>query len=192
MIHQPYIINQQLQPDEAVSRLMEFYVLSKLEKQQVIKMMQTVKSILPSPNKLPTSFRQILDLYGKISSYSVNFYCNSCWKLARKSSTQHFCNNTVYDFFNSSLSKRQMTEIAITNIRDKLQFIIRRNLIILNNSEDYLLPFDIPSSERYQIINKGKVHPFTLAVHTDDAPLVRSAKASIWPCFNSIIELSLL
>ena len=176
---------------EAISCLMEFCVQSKLDKQQVIKMMPTVKFLLPSSNKLLTSFRRILDLYGRIPSYSVNFYCYGCWKLTRKSGTQHYCNNTICDFFNSSLSKRQMTEIAITNIRDKLQSIIRRNLIVLNNSEDYLLPFYIPSSERYQIINKGKVHPITLAVHTDGTPLVRSTKASIWPCFSSIIELLL-
>ena len=162
-----------------VSHLLEFCVQSKFDKQQVIKMMQTVKSILPSPSTLPTSFKPILDIFGRVPSYSAKFCCNSCWKLTGKSGVQHYCNNTVCAFLNHHCQKRQMTGITITNIRNKLQStcIIRQNLIVLNNSGDYLLPFDIPSSERYQIINKGIVHPITAAVHTDDALLVRFTKA---------------
>ncbi|CAF5224081.1 unnamed protein product, partial [Rotaria magnacalcarata] len=48
---------------EAVTQLMMFCIKSNFDKQQVVKMMCLLKSILPTPNRLPTTFRQILNIY---------------------------------------------------------------------------------------------------------------------------------
>jgi hypothetical protein len=34
------------------------------------------------------------------------------------------------------------------------------------------------------------VHPITLNIHTDGAPLVRTTKLSLWPCLASVVELA--
>ncbi|CAF2090236.1 unnamed protein product [Rotaria magnacalcarata] len=115
---------------EEVTQLMKFCIKSNFDKQQVVKMMCLLKSILPTPNRLPTTFRQILNIY-----------------------------------------------------------VVRRNLSLLTGNDNLFPPFDIPSGDRHQTITKEIDHPITLCIHADGAPLIRSTKSAVWPCFNSIVEL---
>ncbi|CAF1401636.1 unnamed protein product [Rotaria magnacalcarata] len=115
---------------EEVTQLMKFCIKSNFDKQQVVKMMCLLKSILPKPNRLPTTFRQILNIY-----------------------------------------------------------VVRRNLSLLTGNDNLFPPFDISSDDRYQTITKEIDHPITLCIHADGAPLIRSTKSAVWPCFNSIVEL---
>ncbi|CAF1259558.1 unnamed protein product [Rotaria sordida] len=175
--------------NEAVNCLMQFFIKSNFDKNKVIKMMRLIKSILPSPNKLPTTFRQILRTYGKIPSSIEKFYCNNCFTLTTRKNGQHYCNNTSCRFRSSQLSKKEVTEIVIVNVREKLQSIIKRNFSLFTGSEKLFPSFDIPSGERYGIITKETVHPITLVIHADGAPLIRSTKSALWPCFSAIVEL---
>ncbi|CAF1533169.1 unnamed protein product [Rotaria magnacalcarata] len=152
-------------------------------------MMCLLKSILPTPNRLPTTFRQILNIYGKTPSSIENFYCNNCWTLIKKKGGQQICTNTNCLSYNLQLSKRQVTEVVTTNIREKVQSVVRRNLSLLTDNDNLFPPFDIPSGDRYQTITKEIDHPITLCIHADGAPLIRSTKSAVWPCFSSIVEL---
>jgi hypothetical protein len=83
--HSPPLYEQStITTNEAVGRLMEFCINSNFDKQKIIKMMCLVKSILPSSNKLPTIFRQILNIYDKTPSSNQKFSCNNCWILTTK------------------------------------------------------------------------------------------------------------
>ncbi|CAF2380024.1 unnamed protein product [Rotaria sp. Silwood2] len=175
--------------NEAVNRLMQFFIKSNFDKNKVINMMRLIKSILPSPNKLPTTFRQILRTYGKTPSSIEKFYCNNCFTLTTRKNGQHYCNNTSCRFRNSQLSKKQVTEVVIVNIREKLQSIIKRNFSLFTGSEKLFPSFDIPSGERYGIKTKETLHPITLVIHADGAPLIRSTKSAVWPCFSAIVEI---
>ncbi|CAF4070044.1 unnamed protein product [Rotaria magnacalcarata] len=174
---------------ETVTQLMKFCIKSNFDKQQVVKMMCLLKSILPTPNRLPTTFRQILNIYGKTPSSIENFYCNNCWTLIKKKGGQQICTNTNCLSYNLQLSKRQVTEVVTTNIREKVQSVVRRNLSLLTGNDNLFPPFDIPSGDRYQTITKEIDHPITLCIHADGAPLIRSTKSAVWPCFSSIVEL---
>ncbi|CAF3341334.1 unnamed protein product [Rotaria sp. Silwood2] len=175
--------------NEAVNRLMQFFIKSNFDKNKVINMMRLIKSILPSPNKLPTTFRQILRTYGKTPSSIEKFYCNNCFTLTTRKNGQQYCNNTSCRFRNSQLSKKQVTEVVIVNIREKLQSIIKRNFSLFTGSEKLFPSFDIPSGERYGIKTKETLHPITLVIHADGAPLIRSTKSAVWPCFSAIVEI---
>ncbi|CAF3939417.1 unnamed protein product, partial [Rotaria sp. Silwood1] len=175
--------------NEAVNRLMQFFIKSSFDKNKVINMMRLIKYILPSPNKLPTTFRQILRTYGKTPSSIEKFYCNNCFTLTTRKNGQQYCNNTSCRFRNSQLSKKEVTEVVIVNIREKLQSIIKRNFSLFTGSEKLFPSFDIPSGERYGIITKETLHPITLVIHADGAPLIRSTKSAVWPCFSAIVEL---
>ncbi|CAM4845204.1 unnamed protein product [Rotaria magnacalcarata] len=174
---------------EAVNRLMQFFIKSNFDKNKVINMMRLIKSILPSPNKLPITFRQILRTYGKTPSSIEKFYCNNCFTLTTIKNGQQYCHNIKGRFHNSQLSKREVTEIVILNIREKLQSIIKMNFSLFTGNEKLFPSFDIPSGERYGIITKETLHPITLVIHADGAALVRSTKSALWPCFSAIVEL---
>ncbi|CAF2057652.1 unnamed protein product [Rotaria magnacalcarata] len=174
---------------EAVNRLMQFFIKSNFDKNKVINMMRLIKSILPSPNKLPITFRQILRTYGKTPSSIEKFYCNNCFTLTTIKNDQQYCHNIKGRFHNSQLSKREVTEIVILNIREKLQSIIKMNFSLFTGNEKLFPSFDIPSGERYGIITKETLHPITLVIHADGAALVRSTKSALWPCFSAIVEL---
>ncbi|CAF1241136.1 unnamed protein product [Rotaria magnacalcarata] len=148
-----------------------------------------IKSILPTPNKLPTTFRQILKIFGKSPTFVTKFYCNSCLTLTTKQNGQHYCTNSTCSLADLQLSKRQLTELVTLNIREKLQSVVRRNLSLFSSHEELFPAFDIPSGARYQSTTKNVVHLITLHIHADGAPLVRSTKSAIWPCFSSIVEL---
>ncbi|CAF4603020.1 unnamed protein product, partial [Rotaria magnacalcarata] len=106
-----------------------------------------------------------------------------------KQNGQHYCTNSTCSLADLQLSKRQLTELVTLNIREKLQSVVRRNLSLFSSHEELFPAFDIPSGARYQSTTKNVVHLITLHIHADGAPLVRSTKSAIWPCFSSIVEL---
>lgn len=151
--------------------------------------MRLIKSILPAPNKLRTTFKQILKIFGKTSSFITKFYCNSCLTLTTNKNGNPYCTNSTCALANLQLSKRQLTEIVVLNIREKLKSIIQRNFSLFSGHDELFPAFDIPSGTRYQSKTKDIVHPITLNIHTDGAAFIRSTGSTLWPCFSSIVEL---
>ncbi|CAM4879652.1 unnamed protein product [Rotaria socialis] len=174
---------------EAVGRLMKFCINSNFDKKKVVTLMCLIKSILPSPNKLPTTFRQILNVFGKTPSFIAKLYCNNCWALTTTKNNQQYCTNSSCTLSDSQLSKRQATEVTTLDLREKLQSIVRRNFSLFTGHDELFPSFDIPSGNRYQSKTKSIVYPITLNIHADGAPLIRSSKSAVWPCFSSIVEL---
>ncbi|CAF3079347.1 unnamed protein product [Rotaria sp. Silwood2] len=158
---------------EPVRKLMTFYIKSNFDKLKVVTMMRLIKSILPTPNKLLTAFKQILKIFGKTPSFVTKFYCNDCLTLATKQNGQHYCSNSACTLSDSQLSKRQLTEIVTMNIRQKLQSIIRRNFSFFSGHEELFPAFDISSGIRYQSTTERIAHPVTLNIRADGVPLIR-------------------
>ena len=175
--------------NEAVNRLMQYFIQSNFDKSNVITLMRLIKSILSSPNKLPTTLRQILRIYGQVPSSIEKFYCNNCFTLTTRKNGHHYCSNTGCCFRSSQLSRKEVTEVIIINIKEKVQSIAKRNFSLLTGNEKLFPSFDIPSGLRYSIVTKDILRPITLVIHADGAPLVRSSKTAVWPCFGAIIEL---
>jgi hypothetical protein len=71
------------------------------------------------------------------------------------------------------------------DIREKLQSIVRRNFSLFTGNENLFPAFDIPSDSLYRSITRNIAHRITLVIHADDAPLIRSTKSAVWPCFSS-------
>jgi hypothetical protein len=112
---------------EAVKLIMTFYINSNFDKSKVVTLMRLIESLLPIPNGLPTTFPQILKIFGKNPSSITKFYCNNCLTLTTARSGQQFCTNSSCDFSDLQLSKRQLTEVVSMNVREKLQSVVRRN-----------------------------------------------------------------
>ena len=175
--------------NEAVNRLMQYFIQSNFDKSKAITLMRLIKSILPSPNKLPTTLRQILRIYSQVPSSIEKFYCKNCFTLTTRKNGYYYCSNTDCCFRSSQLSREEVTEIVIINIKEKVQSIAKRNFSLLTGNEKLFPSFDIRSGLRYSIITKDILRPITLVIHADGAPLVRSSKTAVWSCFGAIIEL---
>ena len=136
---------------------MKFCVNSNFGKFKVVSLMRLIISILPTPNQLPTTFHQILKIFVKNPSSMTKFYCNNCLTLTTLKWGQQCCSSSNCALVGLKLSKRQLTEIVIMNVREKLQSIVRRNNSLFTVYEEFFPAFDIPSSNRYQLITK-KLH----------------------------------
>jgi hypothetical protein len=88
------------------------------------------------------------------------------------------------------LKTSEIVEIVNLDIRTQMKSIITRNISFLTQNH-YLFPSsDITSGSFYRSTKSNtKCNTITLILHTDGAPLVRSTKQAIWPCFGSIVEL---
>jgi hypothetical protein len=173
----------------AIQLINEFNLNVNLDKQKINKLLRLIKSLLPSPNLLPSTWKSINKSLQHVSSTSTTFLCTDCYYL---------CNTTTFGrkiCVNSncitSFRQRQSTEIIELvrfDIRTQIQSIMNRNSVFMNKS--HLFPAsDVCFGEQYKqmsIMNNNKI---SLIVHADGAPLVRSSKQSIWPCFASITEL---
>ncbi|CAF1333588.1 unnamed protein product [Rotaria sp. Silwood1] len=67
--------------NKAVKSILNFCVDSNLDKLKLISLMHLIKSLLPVPNHLPTTFHQILKTQGKKPSSTTKLYCNKCLTL---------------------------------------------------------------------------------------------------------------
>lgn len=173
----------------AVTRLMAFFIDSNLDQKQIVTLIRLIKSLLPMPNQLPTTLRAIFKVFGKTPSSIMKFYCNHCLTIATKRSAHYFCTNLACSFYQTRLSRRQLTEIVSLDVRQQIQSIVLRNFSLFTHHEDLFPHFDISFGKRYQWKTKDVVHPITLNLHTDGAPLVRSTKSALWLCFAIIAEL---
>ena len=165
--------------NEAVNRLMQYFIQSNFDKSKAITLMRLIKSILPSPNKLPTTFRQILRIYSQVPSSIEKFYCKNCFTLTTRKNGHHYYSNTDCCLSSSQLSRKEVTEIVIINIKEKVQSIAKRNFSLLTGNEKLFPSFDIRSGLRYSIITKDILRPITLVIHADGAPLVQSSKTAV-------------
>ena len=81
----------------------------------------------------------------------------------------------------------ETVEIVRFDVRAQIQSIMARNMALLNQPKLFP-PSDICFAKQYQHTNYSNNNRITLIVHSDEAPLVRSSKKCIWPCFASISE----
>lgn len=126
---------------------MQFFIKSNFNKSKVANIMYPIKSILPSSNKLPTTFRQILRVYGKTPSSMEKFFCNDCLALTTRRNGYQYCNNTTWRFYNLRLSEKEVTEVISIDLREKLQSIIKRNFSLFTGNENQFPVFDIPGGK---------------------------------------------
>ncbi|CAF3622836.1 unnamed protein product [Rotaria sp. Silwood1] len=153
--------------------------------------MKLIKLILPIKNTLPTSWKCIMKLFGKTNFSSTMFFCSKCFNECEKTrfNTKTCMNDNCY-LSKRTLKTNEIVEVVNLDIRSQMKSIITRNINLLTQSYDLFPPSDVTSASLYgTTISNTKCNIITIIIHTDGAPLVRSSKQSIWPCFASIVEL---
>lgn len=192
--HSPPLFNGcRLSTLKSIKMFLNFFSKINLDKSSTINLLKLIKLILPSKNTLPTSWKSIMKLLGKNNFSLTTFLCSKCFNECEKTRfNTRTCMNDNCSLFKKTLKTTQIVEIVNLDIRAQMQSIVTRNINLLTSMHYYDLfsPSDITSASFYKAtkLNTDR-NTISLVIHTDGAPLVRSSKQSIWPCFASIVEL---
>ncbi|CAM4842902.1 unnamed protein product [Rotaria magnacalcarata] len=177
----------------ATNRIMKFSLYANLDKLKSKKLLQLIKSLLPSPNHLLTSHKQILKQCGRTTMFTAQHYCVHCSDIASSLKLGgKMCSSINCIGSQRTLQTHELTEVVTVNIRSRLESILSCNIEVLTGKTNHLFPSgDISRFKYYRLntMNKENDNVISLILHADGAPLIRSTKQSLWPCYASIIEL---
>ena len=175
--------------NHAIHQISDFYLNANLDKHKVNGLLRLIKHLLPKPNFLPSAWKGVQKSFHRVTSTSLNLLCDNCY---------HSCSSDGKNFkscvnpkCSTSFRRREATEIIEIvrfDVRSQIEYIMNRNISFLNKSQLFP-PSDICFGEQYQYTSNKTNNRISLIVHADGAPLIRSSKKSIWPCFASIVEL---
>lgn len=119
--------------NQAIHFLLKFVVDVHLDKHRTDQLLRMIKSIIPSPNKLPNRLSKVLKLLGHCSMFSTKYLCSHCDNLLIQSDTfRHHssCPNTLCQSSRSTLRSNEITEVVTLDIRAALSSIIKRNIVL--------------------------------------------------------------
>jgi hypothetical protein len=173
----------------AVRFISAYYLNASLDKQKINSLLRLIKSLLPKPNILPSTWKSMNKALGHDLPNLITFLCCDCnqpcdtFGVAAKSCVNPNCKTSF-----RRRRSNEIIEIVRFDIRRQIQTIMSRNSAIINQSHLFP-PSDICFGEQYQHTSDKNFNKISLIVHSDGAPLVRSSKKSIWPCFASITEI---
>ncbi len=177
---------------ESIKLLMDLFISDvNLDKKNILRLLELIKSILPQPNTLPVTWKSIMKLFGRTNLFTTTFLCSLCHtKCGTTMFSTKVCRNKTCSHSQVTLKTHEIIELVNLDIRTQLKSIINRNINFLSKNADYFPKSDISNGTFYQTtISKSKCNTVTLVLHTDGAPLIRSTKQSIWPLFASIVEI---
>ncbi|CAF3119373.1 unnamed protein product [Rotaria sp. Silwood2] len=173
----------------AIRLISKFYLNINLDKQKINGLLRLIKSLLPKPNLLPSTWKTVNKALRNFTPSLTTYLYTDCYKSCDINTNRFkFCVNLNCKTSFRQRRSHELIEIVRFDIRSQIQAIMYRNFDVLNKS--HLFPLsDICFGEWYQQQSDINANKITLLVHTDGAPLIRSSKQSIWPCFASITEL---
>lgn len=173
----------------AVRRLTSFMIDFNINKRTVIGLLRIIKGLLPTPNRLPATWKGIMKVLGHVSTSHSSYLCTSCLKHCNKNAHGvKSCINEECVKKNRMLKSNEIVELVHLDIRSQIQAILMRNQALLNRKDLYPTT-DVCFADHYRNQSDPMSNRVTLIVHTDGAPVVKSSKQSLWPCFASLVEL---
>ena len=185
----PLFNDSSMSVKKAVHLLTSFFIDFNINKRAVIQLLRLIKSLLPNPNRLPTSWKSIMKILGYVSTARTAFLCSHCYKRCEKDRNgSKSCHNEECLLKNRTMKSNEIVELVHLDIRAQIQTILTRNQSLLNKKELYPTT-DVCFGEHYQNQSRTSTNNITLILHTDGAPLVKLSKQNLWPCFASIVEI---
>ena len=205
-------LNADVSTKAGIAAILQFAIECSLSKLHTTKLFDLIRSLLPTPNKLPATQAQLLKLFDRppgkfllkvkavvfpialpvllILASSSRYYCNGCSQLIASNDCLHrTCDNPRCMHFQLPLKTRDVSEIVTLDLRSQLESVIRRNWLLLNGDHNLFPASDVSRGEHYIVNNRNFDNSLSINLHVDGAPLVRTTKASLWPFFASVIEI---
>ena len=185
----PLFTGSSITVKKAVQQLCSFFLDFNMNKRAVIHILRLIKTLLPKPNRLPTSWKGVMKILDHVSRTRTSFLCSSCFTQCKNGQYgTKSCPNGQCSLKNRTMKSTEVVELVHLDIRAQIQNILARNQLLLNRKDLYPTT-DVCFGKHYQNQSTTTINRVTLIVHTDGAPLVKLSKQNIWPCFASLVEL---
>ncbi|CAF1397064.1 unnamed protein product [Adineta steineri] len=173
---------------------MEIIKLSRdlnLNKQQIQRLLNGLRLLLPTENKLPRTVPSLLKIVDIDCSNNVTYYCRGCFHhLASPQQTS--CSNGC-SMHNQSRPFRNVSELVICDIKKEILSTAKRYIHLIQeyqNESKLILPGDVVHGKIYTKLPSNKSSKLTLVLHTDGAPVTKVGGKSLWPVQCTFIEIS--
>lgn len=145
----------------AIHKITKFYLGINLDKQKVNGLLRLIKSLLPKPNLLPSTWKRMDKAVHHAQSMSATLLCSDCYHPCSQSGirSQMCVNKKCSTSFRRRLTTETI-EIVRFDIRSQIQSIMNRNIVVMNKSR--LFPVsDIVFGEQYQHMLNMKPNKIT-------------------------------
>ena len=170
-------------------KFLQFIRQSQISKLSANKLLVFIKSLLPTPNSVPSNMNNLLAHLNILDYFEKRTVCTLCQRILQYNQTK--CNDCL------AAETKHVAHILDSNISLLLTTIVSRlvdeiqqykNVFSNTTDEDY---YDIPFAKQYKklLIQHSDKNLLSLIMHIDGIRLVKSTKLKLWLCSASIIEL---
>ena len=159
------------------------------------KLLKLIGNALPIGNKLLKSYKKVVSIFQKTSSFNEVLRCTNCLKII---DNDNHCSITCEQNDCQRGVSCVIEHISADRSNTQLIEIIRRNKhLILNYPQlvDKLLPCDVMTGSIYEEKQKylqaisDDTYPVTLMLHIDSTPIVHWSRKYTWFVTASIVEI---
>ncbi|CAF3640968.1 unnamed protein product [Rotaria socialis] len=175
-------------------QIVDFGNLVQLTDSNMNKLLKLIRNALPFKNKLLKSYKKVVSLFQKKSSFNEVLRCTSCLEIINNNYCSIICERNYSQRLVGDVIEHFSTDRSNTQLID----VIRRNKqLILTYPQlvDKLLQCDVMT----QLICKEKrkelqaasndTYPITLMLHIDSTPIVHWSRKHTWFVTASIVEI---
>ncbi|CAM4836850.1 unnamed protein product [Rotaria magnacalcarata] len=174
--------------------IVDFGNLVQLTDSNMNKLLKLIRNALPFTNKLLKSYKKVVSLFQKKSSFNEVLRCTNCLEIINNNYCSIICERNDSQRLVGGVVEHLSTDRSNTQLID----VIRRNKqLIINYPQlvDKLLQCDVMT----QLIYKEKqrelqatsndTYPITLMLHIDSTPIVHWSRKHTWFVTASIVEI---
>ena len=176
---------------KSVKMLINSFSLINFDKQNTINLMKGIKSIFSHPNALPTLWKSIMKLFGKVNLQLTTFLCSKCFNQCKKTTyNAKICTSGSCSLLKRTLKSNEIVNVINLDIRTQMKSIVTRNINSLPRNDHLFPPSDVILTSFYKLtVSLEQCSIITFIIHTNGVSLVRSTKQFIWPYFASFVKL---
>ncbi|CAF1968643.1 unnamed protein product, partial [Rotaria magnacalcarata] len=175
-------------------QIVDFGNLVQLTDSNMNKLLKLIRNALPFKNKLLKSYKKVVSLFQKKSSFNEVLRCTSCLEIINNNYCSIICERNYSQRLVGDVIEHFSTDRSNTQLID----VIRRNKqLILTYPQlvDKLLQCDVMTQLIYKEKRKelqaasNATYPITLMLHIDSTPIVHWSRKHTWFVTASIVEI---
>ncbi|CAF4635683.1 unnamed protein product [Rotaria socialis] len=175
-------------------QIVDFGNLVQLTDSNMNKLLKLIRNALPFKNKLLKSYKKVVSLFQKKSSFNEVLRCTSCLEIINNNYCSIICERNYSQRLVGDVIEHFSTDRSNTQLID----VIRRNKqLILTYPQlvDKLLQCDVMTQLIYKEKRKelqaasNDTYPITLMLHIDSTPIVHWSRKHTWFVTASIVEI---
>ncbi|CAF1199868.1 unnamed protein product [Rotaria sordida] len=161
-----------------------------LNKLQIQRLLNGLRLLLPSENKLPRTASGLLKIVDVNSSKKVSYYCRQCFH-PLLSVQQIACTNEC-SLNNQRRSFKNISELVTCDVKKEILTTAKRYIDLIQEYQyesNIIFPGDLLNGQIYKNLPSNSSNNLTLMLHTDGAPVTKIGGKSLWPVQCTLVEI---